>query len=148
MSKANDIAAAMAVKLNAATALGGVEALVDRQLDITTEISKRLNLARGKSAGKGAMITIFYLGFDNADNSGAQTPTITRNYLVSIYAAPVMATGNTPADDLLETAASVLHLWEPAESAGISEIHVASGVARADADFLIYDLTVKAISRL
>lgn len=148
MSKANDIAEAMAAQLNAAAGLAGVEALVDRQLDIATEIAKRLQLARGKSAGKGAMITIFYLGFDNSDNSGAQAPTITRNYLVSIYAAPVMATGNAPADDLLETAARELHLWEPAESAGMAEIQVDSGVARADADFLIYDLTVKVISRL
>lgn len=148
MSKAHDIATAMAAQLNASADLEGVEAIVDRQLDITTEVNKRVFMARGKSGGKGAMITIFYLGFENPDPSGAAAPTVTRNYLVSVYGAPVLATGNTPADDLLETTATVLHLWEPEEAAGMAEIHIASGVARADAEFLIYDLTVRVISRL
>jgi hypothetical protein len=148
MSKASDIATAMAAQLNAAAALDGVEAIVDRQLDIATEIQKRLSLSRGKSAGKGAMITIFYLGFENPDSSAAGTPNVSRNYLVSVYASPVLNTGNTPADDLLESAAGVLHRWEPLEASGIAEISVVSGVARADAEFLIYDLTVKVFSRL
>lgn len=148
MSKALDIATAMAAHLNAVATLAGVEAIVDRQLDIATEVQKRVFLTRGKSGGKGAMITVFYLGFDNPDASGAAAATVTRNYLVTVYAAPVMATGNVPADDLLESAAAALHLWEPSEAHGIAEIHVVSGVARADTDFLIYDLTAKITSRL
>lgn len=148
MSKAITIATAMTAHLNAVPALAGVEAIVDRQLEIATEIEKRVFLTMGKAKGKGAMITVFYSGFENPTASAANAPVVTRNYLVSIYAAPVMSTGNTPADDLMESAAAALHLWEPAEANGIAEIHVSGGEARPDDDYLIYDLTVKIKSRL
>lgn len=149
MSNAIEIANAMAAQLNAADGLSGViEALVDRQLDIVTEIEKRVLMAAGKAKGKGAVITIFYQGFQNPDASGATYPKVTRNYLCSLYAAQVLGTGNTPADDLLELAARALHNWDTDGDDSIDEIHVLSGLARPDDDFLIYDIEVKVMSRL
>lgn len=148
MSKGIRIAEAMVGHINASPGFDGVEAIVDRQLDISTEIEKRLGLALGKSKGKGAVITVFYSGFENPDASGSNAPNVIRNYLVSIYAAPTMSTGNTPADLLMENTAIVLHAWEAAEFEDISQIHVTGGEARPDDDYLIYDLTVKIHSRL
>jgi hypothetical protein len=148
MSKAYEIAAGMAAHLNAVAALDGVESIVDRQLDIATEIQKRVFLMAAKGRGKGAMISIFYTGFQNPDASAAATPNITRTYLVSIYGAPTLKSGHTPADDLVETVALHLHRWEPAEAHGIAEIHVLNGEARPDSDYLIYDVEVRVTGRL
>jgi len=148
MSKAYDIANGMVAHLSAATGFDGIAILVDRQLDIASEIEKRIALNRGSAKGKGAMITVFYNGFQNPDAYGAPVPKVTRTYQVSVYAAPIIAAGHTPADDLVELAAITLHHWEPAETYGISEIHVFNGTARPDDDYLIYDLEVRVQSRL
>lgn len=148
MSKALDIADGMAAHLNAEAGFDGVQALVDRQLDIAAEIAKRVGMMASKATGRGAVMTIFYTGFANPDASASPAPKISRNYLVSIYGAPVLGSGHTPADDLMELAAATLHHWEPAEQYGIAEIHVLNGQARPDGEYLIYDLEVRIASRL
>lgn len=148
MSKAYVIGEGMVTWLEAGPALDSVNILVDRQLDLATEIEKALGMNRGQSKGKGAFISIFYNGFENPDASAAAVPSVRRTYQVSIYAAPVIKAGFLPADDLVEAVALRLHQWEPAEDYGISEIHVVSGTARPDDEFLIYDLEVRVQSRL
>ena len=148
MSKALDIAEAMAAHLNATAGFDGVPALVDRQLDIGTEIAKRMGLAISSSKGRGGVMTVFYTGFTNPDAGISAAPTVSRSYLVSIYGADVLKSGHTPADDIMELAAHALHQWEPADQFGIAEIHVLNGQARPDADYLIYDLEVRILSRL
>jgi hypothetical protein len=148
MSIGITIAEAMVERLASSGGFRGVTVLVDQQLDIDTEIEKALGMAAGKAKGAGAFVSVFYEGFANPDSSGANNPVIIRSYQVSIYAAPILSSSNQPADSLMETAATVLHSWEPGELGGISEITVKSGLARPDNNYLIYDLSVEVSSRL
>jgi hypothetical protein len=148
MSIGITIAKAIVERLANSGGFRGVAVVVDQQLDIDTEIEKNLGLAKGRAKGSGAFVSVFYQGFTNPDNSGANNPDVVRNYQVTIYAAPILSSLNKPADSLMEDAATVLHSWETAEALGISEITVKSGLARPDNNYLIYDLDVEVLSRL
>lgn len=142
------IASGMAERINSTPLFDGVEAIVDRQLDIETEVAKRVGLSRSAATGKGACITIFYSGFTNPDASAAIYSKIVRTYLVSVYGVQVRKTGHMPVDRLMEEAGRTLHNWEPAEQYGIAEIHVLNGLSRPDSDYLIYDLEVRVLGRI
>lgn len=139
MSKAIDIADAMAARINAIPGVSEDIALVDRQKNIQAEVATRVN----KSTG--AAITILYEGFSNSATNASGLLTITRRYSVSLYARPVLQTSTAmPADDLIEEVARRLHDWEPEDC----EINVTGCDMRPDKTYLIYDLDVEVLSRL
>jgi len=144
MSKAIQIAEAMAARLNALATLPDVEAIVWRQKEISSELASKT----GKTAG--ALIVIVYAGFTNPDSSASVHLTVTRRYAVSIFSKPVMRNRTaTAADDIVEIAARSLHNWEPDETTtGTAEIRVASCEIRPDEQYLIYDMDIECVSRL
>jgi hypothetical protein len=144
MSKAIDIADAMAARLNALTTLPGVEAIVWRQKDFTNE------LAQKTSRVGGALIVILYSGFANSSDAAAVHLNVARRYTVSIFAKPVIrTTRDLAADDIVETVAATLHNWEPDETlTGAAEIKVSGCELRPDTQYLIYDLDLEVLSRL
>jgi hypothetical protein len=144
MSKAMDIADAIAARINVNMRLPDVSAFVDRQKDVRAEVAKRVAKAGG------AAIVILYEGFSNSASNGAVNPNITRRYTVTIFAKPVLrAADETPAADIEEIVAKCIHNWEPDESkVGSVEFRVAGSDLRPDGQFLIYDLDVEALSRL
>jgi hypothetical protein len=144
MSRSANIAAAMAARLNALPALSGVETLVDKQKAILPTINLKLAKAGGM------VIVIFYQGFDNTSAAASGLVTITRHYLVSVYARPVLQDATeADAESVVETVAVSLHDWEPDETAAeFSQIAVKGCDLRPDNKFLIYDLNFEVLSRL
>ena len=144
MSKALNIADAMAARLNALLTLPAGMTLVDRQKDIRAEVAAKVAKAGGAAA------VILYEGFSNSSPASSSQLRITRRYTVTIYSKPVLRDATEiSADDIVETIARSLHDWEPEESAdGIGEISVTGCDLRPDAKFLIYDLDIEILSRL
>lgn len=139
MSKAMDIAQAMADRLNGLETLPDVETIVDRQKDIAAHVAKQV------ARGAGAAITILYEGFSNSDRSGAANLKVTRRYTISIFSKPVLREAEaTAADDIVETAAVALHRWE----APFGEIVLTGCDMRPDTRYLIYDLDVEVLTSL
>lgn len=150
MSKAIDIAEVIVARLNNqasyrfpehAAVMANVKAIVDRQLDIETEIDRAVKFAKGK----GAIVTLFYQGFRNLDDSGAAYARILRRYTLSVYALPILRRNDSPADDIIEACAYHLHHWDG--TADIEEINIKSGDARPDPDYLVYDTDVEVIGK-
>lgn len=142
MSRALDIADRMAARLTAADALSGVTCLVDRQKDIATEVAKSVAKASG------SCLVITYEGFSNPDSNQSGKPRVVRRYTATIFSRPVLADGQLAAD-VLETAALILHNWEPDPATdGFAEIRVASGDYRPDSKFLLYDLDLEVTAPL
>jgi hypothetical protein len=150
MSKAIDIADEMVARINNqgsyrfpehAAVMSNVKAIVDRQLDIEAEIDRAVKFAKGK----GAIVTIFYQGWRNADDNGGDHPRILRTYTLSVYAVPILRRNDSPADDIVEACAYHLHHWDG--TANIDEISVKGGDARPDPDYLVYDATVEVIGK-
>jgi hypothetical protein len=144
MSKANDIAESMVAHLTALPALARVAVMVDRQKDIESMVSSKVN------KGAGACVTILYEGFSNPDASSSNNANVTRRYTASIYSRPVLVQPtDMPADDVVEEVARGLHQWDPAETIkGFVEIFVTGCDLRGDFKYLIYDLDVVVTSRL
>ena len=80
MSRSSNISQAMADRLNALPALSGVETLVDKQKNILATVNLKVAKAGGMA------VVIFYQGFDNPNAAASGLVSITRHYLVSIYA--------------------------------------------------------------
>lgn len=146
MSLANDIAVEMVERLLALDtysrdhhrdAMETVPVIVDRQADIETEIDRAVKFAKGA----GAIVTIFYAGFRNADATGAGYARILRRYVVSVYAVPILRRKESPADDVIEACAYHLHHWDGTDL--IDEINILTGDARPDPEYLVYDLDVE-----
>lgn len=142
MSKALDIADAIAARLDGLNLLGGQKVLVWKQKDIVSEVKARLE------RGLGSALMLFYEGFDQEGAANGVYPSVTRNYTLRILSKPVLQPGKPTADALLESAAVSLHQWEPAEVSGISEIIVPKGAMVEDDEHLIYDLTLTVKSKL
>lgn len=144
MSKAIDIAEAMASRINALSGVPANVALVDRQKNIQVEVANRVAKMGGSA------IIILYEGFSNPSAMASGSLNITRRYTVTLYARPILqATDAMPADDLIELVAAALHDWEPDETtAGFGEITVSGCDLRPDKTYFIYDLDVEILSRL
>ena len=143
MSKSLQIADAMAARLNAHLTLGNVSTVVDRQKDIASEINKRVLKAGG------AVIVILFEGFTNASGAVSGQTSVTRRYTVSIYSKPVLRDGETPADDIVELVAKILHNWDIDETTTqAAEITVTGCDMLPDRNYLIYTLDVECASRL
>jgi hypothetical protein len=144
MSKANDIAESMVAHLTALPALARVPVMVDRQKDIDSMVSSKVN------KGAGACVTVLYEGFSNPDASSSNNANVTRRYTASVYSRPVLVQAtDMPADDIVEAVARSLHRWDPEETLpGFVEIQVTGCDLRGDFKYLIYDLDISVTSRL
>jgi hypothetical protein len=144
MSRANDIANAMAGRLNDDLRRLACEALVDNQKDIGAEVTKKV------SKTGGAALVILYQGFTNPNANASTASSIVRRYTVSLYATPIiLGDPGWTADDLIEEAAKSLHNWEPDESVyRIEQISVIECDLRPDSKYLIYDLDVEILSKM
>jgi hypothetical protein len=142
MSKALDIADAIAARLNALNLLGGQKVIVWKQKDIAGEVKAQVE------RGIGSSMMLFYEGFDQEGAANGVYPAVTRNYTLRILSRPVLGIGKPTADALLESAALSLHQWDPAEVSGISEIIAPKGALVEDDEHLIYDLTLTVKSKL
>jgi hypothetical protein len=143
MSRALDLAEAMAARLNDEPALylAGFETLVDRQKDLTFAVDAQL----AKNAG--GCIIITYDGFTNPDKRPTPTPVVTRNYSVRVIARPILrGPDEMPADDICELAARALQNSQPEGAATL--IRVGAATLTSDATYLVYLLTVEVESRL
>ena len=144
MSKAIDIANAMAARINAISGIPSNLAVVDRQKDIRVEVAHRV------LKGTGSAIIILYEGFSNPAPMASGLLNITRRYSVTLYARPILQDAEVvAADELIELVARELHNWEPDEaSAGFGEIIVTGCDLRPDKSYFIYDLDLEVLSRL
>lgn len=142
MSKALDIADAIAARIDTLNLLGGQKVIVWKQKDIANEVKSRVE------NGLGSALMLFYEGYEQEGASNGTYPAVQRNYTLRILSRPVLQPGKPTADALLEAAALSLHQWEPAENTGISEITAPRGAMIEDDDNLIYDLTLTVKSKL
>lgn len=106
MSKFYDTADSIAVHLRTVPGLAGVLFVVDRQKDIFSELRKVI----GKQSGCLAIVT--WAGSPNDDTS-ADGPRFASKYTITLVSKPVIRTGETPADDIVEAIATALHDYRP-----------------------------------
>ena len=140
MSRMLDIADAIKTRLEAVTALAGIDVVVDRQKDIAVLIAKSVGRA------KGSCITILWDGFGvpDANTSG---PQVTSRYTIRTWSRPVI-NNETPADELVEEISKALHHWIPVGLHAFGEMTVSGGDFVPDAKWLIYEVDVQVTLKL
>jgi hypothetical protein len=104
MTRANEIA----TRLRQLGALEGVGVIVDRQKDLSSEVDKFLNNA------KGAMVAILWTGGKLVDGSPL---VMDASFEVHIFGRPVIRGSETPADEMVAAILPALHDWQ-ADTAG------------------------------
>lgn len=144
MSQALDISELIRTRLLTAPVAGelptplditGLEVIVDRQKDILSEVTKAVAKA------KGTAIVILYEGF-KVDDEDAGQPRLTGTYNVCVWSKPIIAGGNLPADEVLESVILRLWQWIPQGSHCNEEALVTNGGLVPDRKFLKYDCEV------
>lgn len=146
MSKALDNAELIRTRLLTAPAVGEIptsvdlttltdEIIIDRQKSILPTV--RLAVAK---AG-GTAISILWLGGRVAD-ANARTPRIEHRYTVTVWSKPIIAGGNLPADDVVESAINRLWHWRPQGGHAFGEARPENVGMVPDKSFLIYDFEV------
>ena len=106
MSEFYTKADAIAAKLMTSTMLSGIRMVVDRQLDIASELQKAI----GRQTG--SLIIIGWAGSKNVDES-ADGPRFVSSFTVTYCAKPVIRKDDEPADNIVEEIAKVLHDFRP-----------------------------------
>lgn len=99
MERAEEIQARFA----SLAALEGVDVLVDRQKDITSEVAKSVAKA------KGAMVAVLWAGGKPVDGDPLVMDAL---YEVRIYAKPVIRGEETPADEMAAAMIPAIHDWQ------------------------------------
>lgn len=145
MSKALDIAELIRTRLITAPAVGELETpvdltelpeesvIVDRQKDINTMTSVAVAKA------KGTAIVILWDGQAVADEN-AKRPRVELSYNISVHSKPVIAAGDFPADDVMESIINRLWHWVPQGRHQQYEVKIRPGGLVPHKSFLIYDL--------
>jgi hypothetical protein len=106
MSAFYDKADLLATHLRTIAGLDGIVIVVDRQKDIVSDLRKII----AKQTGNLALIT--WTGAPNEDKT-ADGPTFRASYTVTLFSAPLIRAGETPADDIVELIAASLHDYRP-----------------------------------
>lgn len=131
MSAFYDTADAIAARLEADALLAGVSVVVDRQRDIASELRKAI----GKQTGHGILI-VTWTGGTNYDDQKSE-PRIAATFTVTGFFKPVIRSGDTAADDLIEAVCKSLHDWRPEADGHFYSRLVVKGVDPIqDADLL------------
>lgn len=142
MSKFYDIADAIVAHLATVPALAGVPFVVDRQKDIGSELRKVV----AKQAGCLAIVT--WAGAPNDDLS-ADGPRFNCKYTVTLFSKPVIRSGETAADDIIEAMAAALHDHRFSATAHYSTRLVVTGIDPVPAEeLLIYRINLTTPSQL
>lgn len=138
MSAWLDVAEDMARRLRGINALTGVEVIVDRQKDV------RAAIAVAVAKATGCAITILWTGAQNKDTRAEYTYRSGGSYTLRVWAKPIIAGRETPADDVAEAVATALQGWIPCgeESPNKRDRKVEVGDIDMvpDRDFLIYEI--------
>ena len=141
MSRVMDIADAMATRLESQAALAGVDVIVDRQKDLAETLKKSVAKA------KGSAITILWEGFDVPDVN-TSGPQIRSRYTLRTWSRPVLADGNTPADELVTAICKALHHWIPEGLHSFGEMTITGGDFTPDTKWLIYEVEAQVMLKL
>ena len=132
----------MATHLRTVSGLNGIVIVVDRQKDIVSDLRKII----AKQTGNLALIT--WTGAPNEDKS-ADGPHFRASYTVTLFSAPVIRAGETPADDIIELIAASLHDYRP--TGNFHDRLVVDGitpVTTVDMPHLIYRIDISTPSQL
>ena len=144
MSKALQLAELIRTRLLTAPAVGeiatplsltGLTVIVDRQKNITSEISVAVAKA------KGTAIVILWSSFGVAEKN-ASTPRLAHRYNISVWSKPVISGDALAADDVLESVINRMWHWLPTGGHVFEEAEVQPGGLVPHAKFLIYDCEV------
>ena len=142
MSQFYDTAEAIAAHLATITALADVPVVVNRQKELESELRKAL----GKQAG--CLAVISWAGSPNEDLS-ADGPLFKSSYTVHLFSRPILRSGQTPADDLMEAMATALHDHRLTAGGAYRDRLVVTGIEPEPHDeLLIYVLTLTTPSQL
>jgi len=122
--------------------LADTRIVVDRQMDIVAELRKVV----GKQIGN--LILVSWTGGQNTDET-ADGPRIESGFNVTLFSKPVIRQGETAADDIVETIATALHDWRPADVPAFQNRLVVTAIAPVAAgDLLAYQIKLKSPSQL
>lgn len=140
MSQFYDTADLIAAHLQTVVGLESLVIVVDRQRDIASELRKAIS----KQSGCLALIT--WTGAPNEDES-ADGPRFVSRYTVTLFSKPVIRSGETAADDVIETIAAALHDFRP--NGSFYDRIVVTGIDPVfDEDLLIYRINLTTPAQL
>lgn len=111
MTRAEEIA----TRFRGLAALDGVDVIVDRQKDITTEVAK------GVAKAKGVMVAVLWAG---GKAVGGNPLVLDALYEIRIYAKPVIRGEETPADELVAAMIPAIHKWNAAGAHNFQDFKV------------------------
>jgi hypothetical protein len=147
MSRSLDIADLIKARLEAVSALAGIDVVVDRQRNITALIASAVGKAKGNC------ITILYEGFSVPDPNSAG-PRLLVRYTIRDYCRPILEKATKGdrdaiyADEVIEEIAKSLHHWVPEHAHSFGEMTVTGGDLVPDPRWLIYELEAEVAVQL
>lgn len=140
MSKFYDTADLIAAHLKTVPSLKALPIVVDRQKDIASELRNAI------AKQSGCLVLVTWTGAPNDDQS-ADGPRFLSRYTVTLFSKPVIRTGETAADDIIETIAATLHDYRP--TSNFYERLVVTGIDPVpDDELLIYRINLTTPAQL
>lgn len=110
MSAFHEIAESMVAALKLESFLERCEIIMDRQGDLNNELERAL----AKVGGEGCLI-VRWAGSSITEDD-ADDPVCVSNYEIGAFFKPILRKGTTPADDLVQHVAAVLHNTVPSDN--------------------------------